>query len=83
MLTELHKDFPSQREVSSVIHTVAVLPIIAKNIAREKTSDQVLGKVNHFTLAGWPKHIIDTALTPYWARRDELIVEGDCVSWAL
>lgn len=62
---------------------IDVMPITAKDIAREPASDQVLGKVKHFTLTGWPKHVTYTVLTPYWARRNELTVEGDCVLWGL
>ena len=28
---------------------------------------------------GWPNHINDPDLTPYWAVRNELTLEGDCI----
>lgn len=62
---------------------IDVMPITAKDIARETANDQILARVKHFILTGWPNHVTDTALKPYWVRRDELTVEGDCVLWGL
>ncbi len=40
-----------------------------------------MSKVKYFTLNGWPKHVTEDELKPYWVRRTELSVESDCVMW--
>lgn len=59
------------------------MPVSAKDIKREIDKDRVLTKVRYFTQSGWPKHVSDEALRPYWNRREELTIEADCVLWGL
>lgn len=59
------------------------VPVSAKDIKKETDKDKILTKVRHLTQAGWPKHVSEGELKPYWNRRDELTVEADCVLWGL
>ena len=44
--------------------------------------DPLLSKVRRFTKSGWPQEV-KGCLKPYWNRRNELSVEGDCVLWGI
>ena len=59
------------------------IPVSAKDIKKETDKDKILTRVRHLTQSGWPKHMFDDELKPYWNRREELSVEADCVLWGL
>ncbi|XP_041822728.1 uncharacterized protein K02A2.6-like [Chelmon rostratus] len=59
------------------------IPVSAKVIQKETDKDKILTKVRHLTQTGWPKHVSEGDLKPYWNRRNELTVEADCVLWGL
>uniref|UniRef100_A0A3Q2EGN4 Gypsy retrotransposon integrase-like protein 1 n=1 Tax=Cyprinodon variegatus TaxID=28743 RepID=A0A3Q2EGN4_CYPVA len=59
------------------------LPITAREIAKETEKDSVLKVVKQLVLTGWPKHVQDEWLKPYFQRRFELTVEDDCLLWGL
>ena len=43
-------------------------------------SDIHLSKVLQYARNGWPDHVPDE-LHPYWGKREEIAIEGDCVMW--
>jgi len=45
--------------------------------------DPVLSRVLEFVRSGWPKHIEDLCLKPFFHRRYELSIEQDCLLWGL
>ncbi|XP_048828016.1 uncharacterized protein K02A2.6-like [Brienomyrus brachyistius] len=77
---------PSMDVVSNPVYRVAYLeelPITAREIAKETDKDPVLKVVKQLVLTGWPKHVQDEALKPYFQRKYELTVEDDCLLWGL
>ncbi len=58
------------------------LPVTATELGQTTRKDPLLSKVWRFTKYGWPQQISE-CLKPYWNRRDELSVEGDCVMWGI
>ena len=45
--------------------------------------DLVLSKVWSLTLIGWPAHVHDQDLEPYFSRRHQLTLEGGVILWGL
>ena len=52
----------------------------ARAIAAATRTDPVLGRVLAAVRSGWP-NTVDTELTPYKRRADELSTDADCVLW--
>ena len=63
-----------------LIHSV---PITHKEINHATRVDPALSKVLEYVRQGWPKHVEDLRLKPYFNRRFELSVEQDCLLWGL
>ena len=59
------------------------LPITHKEISHATRVDPVLSKVLEFVRHGWPQHVEDLRLKPFFNRRFELSVEQDCLLWGL
>ena len=59
------------------------LPITHKEIAHATRVDPVLSRVLEFVKQGWPQHVEDLRLQPFFNRRFELSVEQDCLLWGL
>ena len=59
------------------------LPITHKEISHATRVDPVLSKVLDFVRHGWPQHVEDLRLQPFFNRRFELSVEQDCLLWGL
>ena len=59
------------------------LPITHKEISHATQEDPVLSKVLEFVRHGWPQHVEDIRLKPYFNRRFELSFEQGCLSWGL
>ncbi|KAK0145350.1 hypothetical protein N1851_015749 [Merluccius polli] len=52
-------------------------------IAQSTLKDPVLCKVLELTRSGWPSHIKDERLKPYFTRKNELSVEQGCILWGI
>lgn len=77
---------PTKNVACNPVYRVAYLedlPVTAKEIAKETDKDPVLKAVKQLVLTGWPKHVQDEALKPYFKRKYELTVEDDCLLWGL
>lgn len=75
---------PNTNDVSdyvSFFSAVQGAPISAAEVKRETAKDKVLSRVLLFTLNGWPPAVDETDLEPYFARRNELSVDSQCVTW--
>ena len=59
------------------------LPITHKDISHATQVDPVLSNVLEFVRYGWPQHVEDIRLKPYFNRRFELSVEQGCLLWGL
>ena len=62
---------------------VDCLPVTYKEISHATRVDPVLSRVLEFVRSGWPKHVEDLRLKPFFHRRYELSVEQDCLLWGL
>ncbi len=59
------------------------LPIDYKVISAATRKDPVLSRVLDFTMEGWPHHLDNVEMKPYFLRRNELSVEHGCILWGL
>ena len=50
-------------------------PLSAKVIATETRKDQLLARAYEMTQEGWPNHVYDEELRPFFIRRSELTTE--------
>lgn len=55
----------------------------ANDIAQSTYKDPVLSRVREFTQSGWPSHVREETLKPFFIRRTELSVEQGCVLWGI
>ena len=58
------------------------LPVTSSQLAKATSTDPVLSKVVRFTRNGWPDRVPDT-LKPFYNRRSELSIEGNCIMWGI
>ena len=65
-----------------VIGQLEALPMQATEVEDASRADPILGKVLEFLRQGWPKRIPDE-VAPFWRRKDELSIEGDCIMWGI
>ena len=81
---------PLPNEKAHVPHAVDVftvaqldsLPVTAEQIGQATRVDPILSKVRRFTKSGWP-HQVNECIKPYWYRRNEITIEGDCLMWGI
>ncbi len=59
------------------------LPVSAKEIAEATRKDPILSRVWEYTAQGWPNHVTDEEVKPYFCRRTELSVDQGCVLWGI
>jgi transposase InsO family protein len=68
------------------VNQISTVPINSGNtstlLASESLADPILSRVRSFLLNGWPDSCKDTEILPYFHKRNELTVEGNCVLWA-
>ena len=59
------------------------LPSTHKEIRDATQVDPVLSRALEFVKQGWPQHVEDLRLQPFFNRQFELSVEQDCLLWGL
>ena len=59
------------------------LPITHKEISHATRVDPVLSRVLEFVKSGWPQHVEDLRLKPFFHLRYELSIEQDCLLWGI
>ena len=59
------------------------LPITHKEIRDATQVDPVLSRALEFVKQGWPQHVEDLRLQPFFNHQFELSVEQDCLMWGL
>ena len=62
---------------------VDCLPVTHKEISQVTRVYPVLSRVLEFVRSGWPQHIEDLLLKPFFHRRYELSIEQDCLVWEI
>ena len=60
---------------------LSLSPVTAKEIKVMTQKDQVLSKVLHFVLHGWPHARVEEELKPYFMRRNKLSHFDGCLLW--
>ncbi|KAB0800459.1 hypothetical protein PPYR_06199 [Photinus pyralis] len=55
------------------------IPLSSVEIGKLSEKDQILIKVKDFILRGWPNQVKDPVIKPFFPKRGELSVEGNCV----
>ncbi|CAM1324956.1 Uncharacterised protein r2_g3383 [Pycnogonum litorale] len=68
-----------------VVHTLNVLddfPITSREIGRYTLKDNILARVINYVRDGWPEEAKeDVMLKPYYDKREELMIERNCIMW--
>lgn len=59
------------------------LPVKANDIAHSTNKDPLLSRIRELTLNGWPSHVKEESLKPFFQRKTELSVEQGCVLWGM
>ena len=59
------------------------MPIRHDDIRKEALKDSILSKVNSFISNGWPNHVSDQNLMPYFKRRNKLSIERGIILWGI
>ena len=62
---------------------VHCLPITHKEISHATRVHPVLSRVLEFVKNGWPRHVEDLRLKPFFHHRYELSIEQDCPLWGI
>ena len=77
----------TENDESALYHVEAArlegLPVTSRDVATATVGDPVLSQVLRMTLDGWPGHVDDLRLKPYFDRRYELSTERNCLLWGL
>ena len=56
-------------------------PVTEEEVKKETQTDQLMSKVMKHVRDGWPPECKEEQVRPYWLRRAELSVEGECLLW--
>ena len=64
------------------IAQIHALPVQVSEIESATRTDPILSKILACLQHGWPPSVQD-ALMPFWRRKDELMVEGECILWGM
>ena len=54
------------------------LPVQASQVMAATRLDPLLTKVLRYARTGWPEQVPEE-LCPFWRKREEIVVEGDCL----
>ena len=64
------------------IAQIDALPIKVSEVELATRTDPILSKVLTCLRHGWPSRVQE-ALMPFWRRKNELTVEGECIMWGM
>lgn len=81
-LAELNPEGNSSEPTIFNLSQMESLPVTATQLERATRNDLTLSRVLRFTKGGWPRQV-EESLRPFWLRRQELTVEGDCLLWGI
>ena len=63
------------------IQQISSLPVSSKEVEQAIRRDVVLSKVLQYARKGWPQTSSSDEFKPYFRRKNELAVEGNCLLW--
>lgn len=66
----------------SILQITIPEPLSSLDIEVETKKDPVLSMVVSYTKRGWPTHVKDERLKPFFAKRNELSLNGNCIYYA-
>ena len=72
---------PLPGETIHVMNALDRTPVTSAKIRAWTNRDRVLSRVRHYVMSGWPEHIADNEIKPYFHRKDELSVQDGCLLW--
>ncbi|XP_061165874.1 uncharacterized protein K02A2.6-like [Saccostrea echinata] len=73
-----------QEETEEGIFTLDMcLTISSQEIAIATRRDPIMSRMFDFTLNGWPAHVEDAGLQPFFDRRNELTLEKGLIWWGM
>ena len=72
-----------ESEDDGIVSYIEDIPVDSKDIAEATRRNPVLSKVYEYTLNGWPNHVSDNALKPYFSKKNELSVDNGVILWGL
>ena len=75
------KDVPDDAAVFN-LQQIESLPVHSAEVAQATSRDPILSKVLICLRRGWPDKVQE-ALLPYWRKRKELTIEGNCILWGI
>ena len=78
---ELEKEDISQPIASVHMMELVNSPVTEIEVRSEIRKDKLLSKVLEHIMSGWPPACKTDELRPFWLRRNELTVEGECILW--
>ena len=76
-----NSDIPSVGDVNLVLNHLSTTLVTASDIKSLTEKNPTLSRLYHFILHGWPSSVTDSALQPYYNRKDELSVVAGCILW--
>ena len=74
---------PTKEEAEMFFSGLDELPVDSKDISRHTRRDPVLARVLEYTLVGWPNHVTEEEMKPYFTHRKELTADQGCVLWGM
>lgn len=72
---------PIPAEWVNVVQFMDSTPTSSRHIASWTKTDPILSRVHQFCNSGWPISNVSSELLPYYRRKNELSLQGDCVLW--
>ena len=81
VVTTSQLDNPTEPSLFNVAQ-IDALPIQISEVELATRTDPILSKVLTCLWHGWPSRVQE-ALMPFWRRKDELTVEGECILWGM
>ena len=77
-------NFKDRSELSIfTIRQLEALPITIPILSKATRQDPILSTVIEFVNKGWPKEQARESMRPFWNKRNELVVEEDCLMWGI
>ncbi|XP_063846489.1 uncharacterized protein LOC135092154 isoform X1 [Scylla paramamosain] len=80
-LPEFPKVTPVPGDVVCVLERLDQTPVTSRELRQWTDKDSTLSKVRDHILYGWPGHIAEETLQPFFRRRHELSVQDGIILW--
>lgn len=78
---QLHDEVDEVKLINS--QQIESLPLNVDQVRKATRANQILSKVLHYTMTGWPDKTTAPEVTPYFNKRHEITVEDGCLLWGI